>query len=238
MANEATFSVSGYVATQPKGGWTRDGTRTVFMRLGWTPRRIDKATGEWTDQPSSFVSVICYRKVAENAALCLRRGDPVVVRGSLRVREYGEENGSKRTTVEVIADTIGHDLSRGITVFKKSTGQLEKTAAEQEQETAAAARQALPADLRATEPAGSRADGAYPASGDPDLAAGAEFDEEEARQLLADAGEAPEAMGAEAIGVEPIGVEPLSDGPIAGGAIDADLVGADLVVAEPAGAAT
>ena len=39
MVNEATFSVSGYVATQPKGGWTRDGTRTVFMRLGWTPRR-------------------------------------------------------------------------------------------------------------------------------------------------------------------------------------------------------
>jgi single-strand DNA-binding protein len=230
MANEATFSVSGYVATQPKGGWTRDGTRTVFMRLGWTPRRIDKTTGEWTDQPSSFVSVICYRKVAENAALCLRRGDPVVVKGSLRVREYGEENGPKRTTVEVIADTIGHDLSRGITVFKKSTGQLEKTAAEQEQETAAAARQALPGDLSTTELAGSRPDGGYPASVDTDLADGAEFDEEEARQMLADAGEA---TGAEAIGVEPIGVEPLGDEPITGEAIDADLVGA-----EPFGAAT
>jgi len=233
MANEATFSVSGYVATQPKGGWTRDGTRTVFMRLGWTPRRIDKTTGEWTDQPSSFVSVICYRKVAENAALCLRRGDPVVVRGSLRVREYGEENGPKRTTVEVIADTIGHDLSRGITIFKKSTGQLEKTAAEREQEMAAAARQALPGDRGASEPAGSRPDGSYPVPVDPDLADGAEFDEEEARQILADADEAPGAIGAEAIGVEPIGVEPLGDEPIAGEPIDADLIGA-----EPVGAGT
>jgi single-strand DNA-binding protein len=230
MANEATISVSGYVATQPKGGWTRDGTRTVFMRLGWTPRRIDKTTGEWTDQPSSFVSVICYRKVAENAALCLRRGDPVVVKGSLRVREYGEENGPKRTTVEVIADTIGHDLSRGITIFKKSTEQLEKTAAEREQEIAAVTRQALPGDRGATEPADRRPDGGYRVSGDPDLA---EFDEEEARQMLADAGEAPEAIGAEAIGVEPIGVEPLGDEPITGEAIDADLVGA-----EPFGAAT
>jgi single-strand DNA-binding protein len=212
MVNEATFSVSGYVATQPKGGWTRDGTRTVFMRLGWTPRRIDKTTGEWRDQPSSFVSVICYRKVAENAALCLRRGDPVVVKGSLRVREFGDDDGPKRTAVEVIADSIGHDLSRGITIFKKSTEQLEKTAAERELEVAAAARDPLPGDLGAAEPSVSQSDGNYPGPvdvppgrqpdsdypgpADPEPAGGEEFDEEEARQMLADAGEAVEPVGA------------------------------------------
>ncbi|HUC21772.1 MAG TPA: single-stranded DNA-binding protein [Streptosporangiaceae bacterium] len=228
MANEATFSVSGYVATQPKGGWTRDGTRTVFMRLGWTPRRIDKTTGEWTDQPSSFVSVICYRRVAENAALCLRRGDPVVVKGTLRVREYGEENGPKRTAVEVIADTIGHDLSRGITIFKKSTEQLEKTAAEREQEVAAAARQAWPGDRGAIESEDRQPDGGYPVSGDLDMADGAEFDEEEARQMLADAAEAPEVIDA-----EPMAVDPIAAGEIAAGEIGAGEIGA-----EPVGAAT
>jgi single-strand DNA-binding protein len=212
MVNEASFSVSGYVATQPKGGWTRDGTRTVFMRLGWTPRRIDKTTGEWRDQPSSFVSVICYRKVAENAALCLRRGDPVVVKGSLRVREYGDDDGPKRTAVEVIADSIGHDLSRGITIFKKSTEHLEKTAAERELEIAAGAREPLPGDVGAAEPAVSRPDESYPGAADvppgrlPDgsdpgpadleLADGEEFDDEEARQMLEDAGEAAEPAGA------------------------------------------
>jgi len=221
MANEATISVSGYVATQPKGGWTRDGTRTVSMRLGWTPRRIDKTTGEWTDQPSSFVSVICYRKVAENVAQCLRRGDPVVVKGNLRVREYGPENGPKRTVVEVIADTIGHDLSRGITIFKKSTGQLEKTAAEREQEQLAATRQPLPGDRGEAVPAGGDPDGAFAASEDPYLPDGAEFDEEEARQMLAEATEAPEANGADEIG------------PIGAGPVDAELHGA-----EPVGVAT
>ncbi|HUB39329.1 MAG TPA: single-stranded DNA-binding protein [Streptosporangiaceae bacterium] len=212
MVNEATISVSGYVATQPKGGWTRDGTRTVFMRLGWTPRRIDKATGEWRDQPSSFVSVICYRKVAENAALCLRRGDPVVVKGNLRVREYGDEDGPKRTAVEVIADTIGHDLSRGTTVFKRSTEQLEKTAAEHELEIAATTREPLPGDLGAAEPGVRQPEGDYPGPADlpsarqpdgdysgpadPELAEGEEFDDEEARQMLADAGEAIEPLGA------------------------------------------
>jgi single-strand DNA-binding protein len=196
MVNEATFSVTGYVATQPKGGWTRDGTRTVFMRLGWTPRRIDKTTGEWRDQPSSFVSVICYRKVAENAALCLRRGDPVVVKGSLRVREYGDDDGPKRTAVEVIADTIGHDLSRGITIFKKSTEHLEKTAAERELEIAAATHEPLAGDLGVAEPAVLLPDADYPSPADAELAGGEEFDDEEARQMLADAGEAVESIGA------------------------------------------
>jgi len=190
MVNEATVSVSGYIATQPKGGWTRDGTRTVSMRLGWTPRRIDKTTGEWVDQPSSFVSVICYRKVAENAALCLRRGDPVLVKGSLRVREYGEE--PKRTAVEVIADTIGHDLSRGITIFKKATEQLEKTASEIE----AAAREPLPGDRQPAQPASQQPEGDDEAASHLELAGSEEFDDEEARQMLAGADEAAEPVGA------------------------------------------
>lgn len=143
MANEATFSVTGYVATPPKSGYTRDGTRTLYMRVGWTPRRIDKRTGEWTDQPTSFVGVTCYRKVAENAAACLRRGDPIVLKGTLRVREFGDD---KRVTVDVFADSIGHDLSRGVTIFKKNTEQLEQTALEREREMAAQGREPLPGD--------------------------------------------------------------------------------------------
>ena len=193
MVNEATVSVSGYIATQPKGGWTKDGTRTVSMRLGWTPRRIDKTTGEWVDQPSSFVSVICYRKVAENAALCLRRGDPVVVKGSLRVREYGDE--PKRTAVEVIADTIGHDLSRGITFFKKATEHLEKTAAEREL-VEAAAREPLSGDRDGAQAASQQPGGDDEAPSHLELAGSEEFDDEEARQMLAGADEAAEPVGA------------------------------------------
>jgi single-strand DNA-binding protein len=194
MVNEATVSVSGYIATQPKGGWTKDGTRTVSMRLGWTPRRMDKTTGDWVDQPSSFVSVICYRKVAENAALCLRRGDPVVVKGSLRVREYGDE--PRRTAVEVIADTIGHDLSRGITIFKKSTEQVEKTAAERELEIEAAAREPLLGDRRPAQSASQQLEGDDEGPNHLELVGSEEFDDEEARHMLADEDEAAEPVGA------------------------------------------
>src|SRR5580704_3899521 len=139
MANEAHISVIGFVATQPKGGMTKGGSRTVSMRVGWTPRSYDRLTGEWSDQPSSFITVQCYRKVAEHAAVCLRRGDPIVVRGTMRVREYVDQNGQRRSSVEVHADSIGHDLSRGITVFSRPPAQAGQTAYEYEQSLAAAA---------------------------------------------------------------------------------------------------
>lgn len=143
MANEATFSVTGYVATQPKLSYTRNGEKTVYMRVGWTPRRRDRKTGEWTDQPTS---VICFRKVAENAALCLRRGDPVILKGTLQVREHSEESAPRRQVVEVVAESIGHDLARGYTVFNRSVEQTEMTAIEREQALAAEGRQPLPGD--------------------------------------------------------------------------------------------
>ena len=147
MANEAHFSVIGFVATQPRGGYTKGGSRSVSMRVGWTPRSFDRDTGEWADQPSSFITVQCYKKVAEHAAVCLRRGDPIVVRGTLRVREFVDQKGARRSSVEVMADSIGHDLSRGITVFSKTPAQVERTAAEHEQAMAAEAeRNPLPGD--------------------------------------------------------------------------------------------
>lgn len=145
MVNEAYFSVTGYVATNPKLGYTRDGTRMLSMRVGWTPRRLDRATGDWMDQPSSFISVQCFRKVAEHAGFCLRRGDPILVRGTLRVREYPDQTGAKRISVDVVADTLGHDLSRGISMFARPTTSAEQTAAEREQ-AAGAERSPLPGD--------------------------------------------------------------------------------------------
>ena len=217
MANEAHFSVVGFVATQPRGGYTKGGSRSVSMRVGWTPRSFDRGTGEWADQPSSFITVQCYKKVAEHVAVCLRRGDPIVVRGTLRVREFVDQNGARRSSVEVLADSIGHDLSRGISLFTKTPAQVEPTAAEHEQAMAAEAeRNPLPGDRSAPE---SYADheqdtdesaelpdiaevselaAAEPGDG-PDAESGATgaFDDA-VMKMMADAGDAPVPVGASA----------------------------------------
>lgn len=146
MANEAYFAVTGYVATQPKSGEMRDGTRTLSMRVAWTPRVMDKATGQWTDRETSFVTVNCYRRIAENAWRCVRRGDPITVKGSLRVREYTDQAGVKRYSVEVAAESLGHDMSKGISNYTKVAQHSEQTAEEYERSNPTE-RHPLPGDM-------------------------------------------------------------------------------------------
>jgi single-strand DNA-binding protein len=146
--NDAFFSVTGYVATQPKKGVTKAGTKTLTFRIGWTPREVSRQTGEWTDLPSSFASVTCYRKIAENGAYCLRKGDPIVLKGTLRVREYDDQAGTRRNSVDVVADFLGHDLARGTSNFSKHSQRSQQTA-EEYQLSQAVAGTPLPGDVEA-----------------------------------------------------------------------------------------
>lgn len=130
MFNDAHISLNGYVATQPQIGETRTGIPSLKLRVAWTPRLIDRVTGEWKDAGTSFCSVRLYRKLAENAATCLRKGDPVIVRGRVVVRDYEDKNGAKRTTVEVDAISVGHDLNRGVAQFSRVRPQTGMTAVE------------------------------------------------------------------------------------------------------------
>jgi single-strand DNA-binding protein len=131
MSNEASFSVAGYVATRPEYRLTKTGVPTLTMRLAWTPRRLDRATNQWADEPSCFVSVQCFRRVAENARFSLDKGDPVVVSGTLRIRDYDAKDGSKRTNVDITAASIGHDLSRGVSAFRRLRPPSERDAEDQ-----------------------------------------------------------------------------------------------------------
>jgi single-strand DNA-binding protein len=114
--NEAHVSLAGYVAGEPsylKVGESQIPKLTV--RVCWTTRRRDSATGDWVDGNTSFVNVICWRQLAENVSTCLRRGDPVVVRGRLDVRSFTGRDGQRRTVVDVDASAVGPDLNRGVT---------------------------------------------------------------------------------------------------------------------------
>ncbi|HEY3902650.1 MAG TPA: single-stranded DNA-binding protein [Streptosporangiaceae bacterium] len=128
--NEAQISLTGYVATQPLVRSTPSGALNVSMRVAWTPRRQDRVTGEWVDGNTSYVTVICWRKLASNAGVCVRKGDPVVVKGRLSIREFEDKQGMRRTAVEVEASSVGHDLSRGVAQFQRVRPQTGMTAAE------------------------------------------------------------------------------------------------------------
>ncbi len=137
MMNEAHISLTGYVASEPRIKTISDGVQNLSMRVAWTPRWLDRATGEWTDGNTSYVTVTCWRKLADNVAVCLRKGDPVVVRGRLSVRSYDDKQGVPRTSVDVDATSVGHDLCRGVALFQRTRPATGKTAAEYAAELAA-----------------------------------------------------------------------------------------------------
>jgi single-strand DNA-binding protein len=130
MLNEAQISLTGYVATQPVTRTVKTGGPTVSMRVAWTPRRQDRVTGEWVDGSTSYVTVNCWRRLATNVAICVRKGDPVVVKGRLSVRPYEGKDGMARTAVEVEASSVGHDLSRGVASFQRVRPATGMTASE------------------------------------------------------------------------------------------------------------
>jgi single-strand DNA-binding protein len=62
------------------------------------------------DQEASFFTVIVWRDQAEHAAQSLSRGSRVVVIGRLQQRNWTAEDGSARSTVEVVAEELGPSL--------------------------------------------------------------------------------------------------------------------------------
>jgi single-strand DNA-binding protein len=49
----------------------------------------------------------------------LVKGDPLIVRGKLRTREWASEQGERRSTVELEATAIGPDLARCAATVRK-----------------------------------------------------------------------------------------------------------------------
>jgi single-strand DNA-binding protein len=128
MFNDAQISVVGYVASEPEYVQVGQGIPKLTMRVAWTTRRREPSTGEWVDANTSFVRVTCWRRLADNLATCLRKGDPVLLRGRLDVRPFVGKDGQRRISVDVDANTLGHDLSRGVAGFRRVWEKAAKTA--------------------------------------------------------------------------------------------------------------
>jgi single-strand DNA-binding protein len=115
---ETQVTVIGRLATDIGQNRLNDGTAVANFRVGSTERRYDRATDGWVDGEKLFVDVRCWRKLAENAAASLVKGDPVVVTGKLYTRNY-EHEGQRRTAVTIEAQSVAADLSRCTVVLKR-----------------------------------------------------------------------------------------------------------------------
>jgi single stranded DNA-binding protein len=118
--NDAIITVVGYVAAEPRYEVLASGIPVLSLRVGSTPRRYDRDIGQWRDDDPMFLTASCWRGLADNLQACeLKRGDPVIVTGRLRIREYTKD-GQRRFSAQIEATTVGHDLSRGVARFQRT----------------------------------------------------------------------------------------------------------------------
>ncbi|WP_182524143.1 single-stranded DNA-binding protein [Nocardioides dongkuii] len=94
--------------------------QVASFRLGCTPRRFHRRTGAWVDGPTQWYTVDAWRALGENCRDSLRRGDPVVVHGRLEARVWTNSAGAEVTTMVLEAASVGHDLARGVSRFRKA----------------------------------------------------------------------------------------------------------------------
>ncbi len=120
MSQVGYLTLTGYVTAEPKLWLTaRTQTPVASVRVGSTPRRVDRDTGEWQDGETSYYTVKCWRRLAENVHGSLRKGDMIIVRGKVSTRTWVDDQQRTRTEMEVEADSVGHDLSFGWSRFNR-----------------------------------------------------------------------------------------------------------------------
>jgi single-strand DNA-binding protein len=93
----------GNLTKDPELRHTPSGTAVTTLRIAVNDRV--KRGEEWTDAAYYF-DVTVWGRTAENCAQYLAKGRPVGVQGKLTWREWDAQDGTKRQSVEVVADNI------------------------------------------------------------------------------------------------------------------------------------
>lgn len=109
-AGDTVITLVGNLVDDPELRFTSSGAAVAKFRVASTPRFLDKATNEWKDGESLFLTCNVWRQAAENVAESLQKGMRVILHGRLKQRSYETKEGEKRTVFEVEVDEVGPSL--------------------------------------------------------------------------------------------------------------------------------
>ena len=115
--NEIFVTVNGTVGSDVRLFEGERAKRAKF-RLATAERFFDRDRNEWVERETVWMDVVCWRRLAEHVHASVQKGQPVIVRGRLRVTKYESDTGPKQG-IEVIATSVGHDLALGTAAFSR-----------------------------------------------------------------------------------------------------------------------
>lgn len=97
--------VIGNVTRDPEVRTTTSGQQVVSIGVATNERWRDRATNEEKER-SEFHNIVIWGALAEEVSRTVKKGSRVYVSGRVQTRSWETKDGSKRTTTEIIAESI------------------------------------------------------------------------------------------------------------------------------------
>lgn len=95
--------IMGRLARDPELRRTQTGTPVASFRLAVERDFKDKASGE---RITDWIDVTAWSYTAEFVSRYFTKGRMAVVSGRLQMRDWTDKNGNKRTSAEIVADSV------------------------------------------------------------------------------------------------------------------------------------
>lgn len=102
-AGMAKTQIIGNLGADPEVKFTASGTPVCNMRVAVTTR--EKKGTEWADE-TTWYGVVAFGKLGELCGQHLAKGRQVYADGKLRINEWTNKAGEKKTTPEIIASDV------------------------------------------------------------------------------------------------------------------------------------
>ena len=104
-----TVTIVGNVTRDPELRYTPSGAANATFGVAVNRRWRDQQTNDWKEA-TSFFDVVCWREMADNVCESLSKGTRIVVTGRLEQRSWEDNDGNKKSKVEIVADEVGPSL--------------------------------------------------------------------------------------------------------------------------------
>lgn len=105
MAFDNTVTIVGNLTRDPELRFTPSGAAVANFGVAWNLKGRD---GQ--EDKVSYFDVTCWRQLAENVSDSLTKGSRVVIYGRLDHRSWENQEGERRSKVEIIADEVAPSL--------------------------------------------------------------------------------------------------------------------------------
>lgn len=110
MAGEPIITVVGNLVADPEARVSQAGNAWATFRIASTPRVRDRQSGEWGDGEPLWVGCRVYGEYADNVAQSLAKGMRVIVLGRLTQRTFTDNQGQKRTALDLEVEEVAPSL--------------------------------------------------------------------------------------------------------------------------------